>query len=68
MDNINEMWSQNYKKAKRAFQEIDQLIPLDESGRQGWREETSFKDWNKICLVDKGKKVIPFLVVQMVEA
>lgn len=56
------------QKAKRGFQEIDQLIPLDESGRESWKEEIDFKDRNKICLVDKGKKVIPFHVVQMIEA
>jgi len=32
------------QKAKRSFQELDQLIPLDESGRASWREEMDFKD------------------------
>jgi hypothetical protein len=36
--------SQELHKGKRGLQEIDKLIPLDESGSESWRKEVGFKD------------------------
>lgn len=64
--------SQELYKGEKGFQEIDPLIPPDESGRESWRKEMDFKDWDIIYPVGKGKKFIlgppGACVVQMTEA